>query len=109
METATGTSLTYQELYSNGRSKLNSILRSPPAHPTCTQEHPLTLCWKLNVTVTSLARLTSSHLKCVFNDSDHPTCQKCSDRPGSPDHILRCIGLSKGDLISIPLLAGWRG
>ncbi|GFT36794.1 hypothetical protein TNCV_2755881 [Trichonephila clavipes] len=51
---------------------------------------------------TVLARLTRGHQKCLSFDSgrkNHPTCKKCWDIAASPDHILRCIWLSKGVLI----------
>ncbi|GFU88657.1 hypothetical protein TNCV_4443341 [Trichonephila clavipes] len=79
-------------------------------HMFTLEQHPLALYWKSNVPVAP--RLlwqegTSSHLKCLSFESGrkiHPICKKRCDYPASSDHILRCIGLSKRDLTSDPLI-----
>ncbi|GFY14632.1 hypothetical protein TNCV_4828351 [Trichonephila clavipes] len=75
-ETATGTSLTYQELYSNARYMLDLIWRFPPTHQWYTGTSPGSLleikCDRGSQTALArlvLARLTSSHLKCLSHDS----------------------------------------
>ncbi|GFX65051.1 hypothetical protein TNCV_451891 [Trichonephila clavipes] len=77
-ETATGTSLTSQEVYSNERSKIAPV------------------------------RLTSGHLKClIYYDSGRKirsTCKKGCDHPASPYPILRYIGLPKDYLTSDPFI-----
>ncbi|GFU92315.1 uncharacterized protein TNCV_1338961 [Trichonephila clavipes] len=108
-ERATSTSLTYQKLYYNTRSKLNLIGRMPPTHQLHTGTSPGCLLEiKCNHGYqTALARLTSDHLKCLSFESGrkiHPTYKNCCDHPASPDPILRCIGLSKGGLSSDPLI-----
>ncbi|GFW14246.1 RNase H domain-containing protein [Trichonephila clavipes] len=96
-------------MYSNARCKLNSIWRIPPTHPWYKGTSPGSL---LEIkcdrgSQTALARLTRGYLKCPFFESGrkiHPTCKKCCDHPTSLDHILRPIGLSKGDLTSYSLI-----
>ncbi|GFX58163.1 uncharacterized protein TNCV_4049211 [Trichonephila clavipes] len=64
-ETATGSSLTYQELYSNERSKLNLSWRTPAVHHWYTGTAPgilLEVKYDRN-SQTALARLKSGHLK----------------------------------------------
>ncbi|GFS68743.1 uncharacterized protein TNCV_1959461 [Trichonephila clavipes] len=108
-ESATGSSLNYQELYSNESSKLNLSWRTPPVHHWYTGTSPGTL---LEVksdcnSKTALARLKSSHLQCLSFERGrkiHTTCKKCCDYPASPEYILKCVGLSEEDLTSVPHL-----
>ncbi|GFW12680.1 RNase H domain-containing protein [Trichonephila clavipes] len=108
-EIASGSSLTYQELYSNERSKVNLSWRTPPVHHSYTEIPPGTL---LEVkfdrnSQTVLARLKSGDLKCLSFERGRKipaTHKKCSDYPASPEHILNCVGLSKEDLTYIPHL-----
>ncbi|GFW50179.1 RNase H domain-containing protein [Trichonephila clavipes] len=108
-ETAIGSLLTYQELYSNERSKLNLSWRTPPVHHWYTETSPGTLLevkWDRN-SQTAFARLKSGRLKCLsfeLGRKIHPTCKKCCEYPASPEHILKCVGFSKEDLTSVPHL-----
>ncbi|GFU35320.1 hypothetical protein TNCV_2143681 [Trichonephila clavipes] len=102
-EMDTHISLYYKELCSNAKSKINLIWRIPPTQKWYKGTSPGSL---LEVkcdrgSQTSLARLTSSHLRFFSFESGrkiHPTCKKCCDHSALSDHILKCIGLSKGSL-----------
>ncbi|GFS66001.1 hypothetical protein TNCV_2510241 [Trichonephila clavipes] len=95
-ERATGVSFTYQELYSNERSKLNLIQRTPPMHQWYTgtsSSSPLEIK-RDGVSQTVLANLTSGHLKCLSYGSGrkiHTICKKGWDHLASPGHIREGI------------------
>ncbi|GFT08626.1 uncharacterized protein TNCV_661981 [Trichonephila clavipes] len=103
---ATGPSLTYKELYSNERSKLNLRWRTPPVHHWYNGT-PLGTLLEVKCdhnSLTALARLKIGHLKCLSFERGrkiHPTCKKCCDYPTSSEHILNCVGFSKEDLTSV--------
>ncbi|GFW48477.1 hypothetical protein TNCV_1110361 [Trichonephila clavipes] len=91
---ATCSSLTSQELYSKGRSKLDLMWRIPHMHQWYTGTSPDSL---LEIkcdhgSQTALDRLTSGHLKCLPFDSGRKiflTLVKIAmNHPASPDHIL---------------------
>ncbi|GFV13586.1 hypothetical protein TNCV_67891 [Trichonephila clavipes] len=89
-EMASGTFLTYQELYSNASSKLKLIWRISPTRQCYTGTSPGSL---LEIkcdrgSQTDLAGLTSGHLKCFSYDSRREiqhTCKQCCDHPASLD------------------------
>ncbi|GBM97980.1 hypothetical protein AVEN_166965-1 [Araneus ventricosus] len=56
---------------------------------------------------TTLTGFLSGHIRSL-TFSDNPKCfeicTKCTAEQATPDHILACLGLSKQDLVSNPLL-----
>ncbi|GBN33832.1 hypothetical protein AVEN_163314-1 [Araneus ventricosus] len=56
---------------------------------------------------TTLTRFLSGHIRSLtFSDNSKcfEICPKCTAEQATPDHILACLGLSKQDLVSNPLL-----
>ncbi|GBM93644.1 hypothetical protein AVEN_191659-1 [Araneus ventricosus] len=56
---------------------------------------------------TTLTRFLSGHFRSLtFSDNSKcfEICAKCAAEQATPDHILGCVGLSKQDLVSNPLL-----
>ncbi|GBO45091.1 hypothetical protein AVEN_167987-1 [Araneus ventricosus] len=55
----------------------------------------------------TLTRFLSGHIgSLTFSDNSKcfEICPKCTAEQATPDHILACLGLSKQDLVSHPLL-----
>ncbi|GBN19018.1 hypothetical protein AVEN_155354-1 [Araneus ventricosus] len=66
------------------------------------------LLWSKPGAPTTLTRFLSGHTRSLtFSDSSKcfEICPKCTAEQATPDHILACLGLSKQDLVSNPLLA----
>lgn len=105
----TGSSLTHRELYSNEKSRLNTTWKIPPTHQWYTGTTPGALL-EINCdrkSHTALARLSTGHLKSLTFEHGtkiFPTCTKCCNHPASPKHILDCVGLTRADLLSDPLI-----
>ncbi|GBM19172.1 hypothetical protein AVEN_79887-1 [Araneus ventricosus] len=56
---------------------------------------------------TTLTRFLSGHIRSLTfsaNSMCFGICPKCTAEQATPDHILACLGLSKQDLVSNPLL-----
>ncbi|GFV48168.1 uncharacterized protein TNCV_3554471 [Trichonephila clavipes] len=106
-ETVTGTSLTYQALYSHPRCKLNLIWRILLMHQWYRWTSPgSVLEIKCDCgSQAALVRLKCSHLKCLSYDSGskiHLTRKKHCDHPASPDHILRFVEWAQNEIAVVP-------
>ncbi|GBM11456.1 hypothetical protein AVEN_240608-1 [Araneus ventricosus] len=101
--------LTYLELFSRAKSRNKTIWFIPPVHHwyqgsrsggclsiDCSRRDQTTLTRFLSGYIRSLT--FSDNSKCV------EICPKCTAEQATPDHILACLGLSKQDLVSNPLL-----
>ncbi|GBN91250.1 hypothetical protein AVEN_232008-1 [Araneus ventricosus] len=101
--------LTYLELFSTAKSRNKIIWLIPPVHhwyqgsrpggclsTDCNRRDQTTLTCFLSGRIRSLT--FSDNSKCF------EICPKCTAEQATPDNILACLGLSKPDLVSNPLL-----
>ncbi|GFW61856.1 RNase H domain-containing protein [Trichonephila clavipes] len=84
-------------------------LGTPSNHHWYESKHPgssfLLKCDRASQT--AISRLKSGHIKSLFFCGGRKTfvlCTKCKTQQASPDHILGCLGLSREDVFSSPLL-----
>ncbi|GBL79843.1 hypothetical protein AVEN_28911-1 [Araneus ventricosus] len=101
--------LTYLELFSRAKNRNKTIWLIPPVHHWY-QGSRLRGCLSIDCNrrdQTTLARFLSGHIRSLtFSDNSKcfEICPKCNAEQATPDHILACLGLSKQDLVSYPLL-----
>ncbi|GBL71019.1 hypothetical protein AVEN_79600-1, partial [Araneus ventricosus] len=100
--------LTYLQLFSRAKSRNKTIWLIPPVHHWYQGSRPggcLSIdCSRRNQT--TLNRFLSGHIRSlIFSDNSKcfEICPKCTAEQ-APDHIPACLGLSKQDLVSNPLL-----
>ncbi|GBL92467.1 hypothetical protein AVEN_174740-1 [Araneus ventricosus] len=99
--------LTCLELYSRRKAFVNISWRHPPAHSWYRSEGPgATVHFKGDrKDQTSLARLTSGHLKTLrfsHGDKKFNICTKCNMIDVTPQHLLDCVALVYDDLLKRP-------
>ncbi|GBM98653.1 hypothetical protein AVEN_273133-1 [Araneus ventricosus] len=103
------TPLTYLELFSRAKSRNKTIWLIPPVHHRYQGSRPGG-CLSIDCSrrdQTTLTRFLSGHVRSLtFSDISKcfEICPKCTAEQATPDHILACLGLSKQDLVSNPLL-----
>ncbi|GBN51602.1 hypothetical protein AVEN_25785-1 [Araneus ventricosus] len=101
--------LNYLELFSRAKSRNKTIWLIPPVHHWYRDSRPdgcLSIdCSRRDQTI--LTRFLSGHIRSL-TFSDNSKCfeifPQCTAEQAAPDHILACLGLSKQDLVSNPLL-----
>lgn len=105
----TSDSLTYSEIFSRAISSDSASWNIPPAHHWYQGKRPgeaLSLqCCRSDQT--AITRFKSGHIRslCYTNGKKtFPICAKCSSEQAAPDHILDCLGLSRLDLYSNPIM-----
>ncbi|GBN82081.1 hypothetical protein AVEN_86900-1 [Araneus ventricosus] len=101
--------LTYLELFSGAKSRNKTNWLIPPVHHLYHGSRPggcLSIdCNRHNQT--TLTRFLRGYIRSLtFSDNFKcfEICPKCTAEQATPDHILACLGLSKQDLVSNPLL-----
>ncbi|GBO44398.1 hypothetical protein AVEN_47926-1 [Araneus ventricosus] len=101
--------LTYLELFSRAKSRNKTIWLIPPEHHWY-QASRTGGCLSIDCNrrdQTTPIRSLSGHIRSL-TFSDNSKCfgifPKCTAEQAIPDHILTCLGLSKQDLVSNPLL-----
>ncbi|UYV80166.1 hypothetical protein LAZ67_18001866 [Cordylochernes scorpioides] len=94
--------LTFKEIETVAKTKINKIWRIPPKHSWYGGVNP---GGALNIRnrqhQTTLTRFRTGHLKPLKienNNKIYPTYPKCSLAPAAPEHILACIRCTKQDL-----------
>ncbi|GFW71136.1 RNase H domain-containing protein [Trichonephila clavipes] len=101
--------LTYSEHQSKVKSEILKEWRTPPNHHWYESKHrgcSFLLKWG-RASQTAISRLKSGHIKSLSFCEGRKTfalCTKCKTQQASPDHILDCLGLSREDIFSFPLL-----
>ncbi|GBN24666.1 hypothetical protein AVEN_245176-1 [Araneus ventricosus] len=101
--------LTYLELFSRAKSRNKTIWLIPPVHHWYQGSRPGG-CLSIDCSrrdQTTLTRFLSGQIRSLtFSDNSKcfEICPKCTAKQATPDHILACLGLSKQDLVSNPLL-----
>ncbi|GBO18229.1 hypothetical protein AVEN_46447-1 [Araneus ventricosus] len=101
--------LTYLKLFSRAKSRNTIIWLIPPVHHWHQGSRPGG-CLSIDCNrrdQTSLTRFLIGHIRSLtFSDNSKcfEICPKCTAEQATPDHILACLGLSKRDLVSNPLL-----
>ncbi|GBM47727.1 hypothetical protein AVEN_59571-1 [Araneus ventricosus] len=102
-------SLTYLDLFSRAKSRNKTIWLIPPVHHWFQGSRPGG-CLSIDCNrrdQTTLTRFLSGYIRSLtFSDNSKcfEICPKCTAEQATPDHILACLGLSKQDLVSNPLL-----
>ncbi|GBN22103.1 hypothetical protein AVEN_123116-1 [Araneus ventricosus] len=97
------------ELFSRAESRNKTIWLIPPVHHWYQGSRPGG-CLSIDCSrrdQTTLTRFLSGHIRSLtFSDNSKcfEICPKCTAEQATPDHILACLGLSKQDLVSNPLL-----
>ncbi|GBO25371.1 hypothetical protein AVEN_27013-1 [Araneus ventricosus] len=105
----TSAPLTYLELFSRAKSRNKTIWLIPPVHHWYQGSRPGG-CLSIDCNrrdQTTLTRFLSGHIRSLTfydNSKCFEICPKCTAEQATPVHILACLGLSKQDLISSPLL-----
>ncbi|GBM91443.1 hypothetical protein AVEN_154640-1 [Araneus ventricosus] len=100
---------TYLGLFSRAKSKNKTNWLIPPVHHWYQGSRPggcLSIDCKRR-DQTTLTRFLSVHIRrLTFSDNSKyfEICSKCTAEQATSDHILACLGLSKQDLASNPLL-----
>ncbi|GBM22231.1 hypothetical protein AVEN_273420-1 [Araneus ventricosus] len=101
--------LTYLELFSRAKGRNKTICLIPAVHHWYQGSRPGG-CLSIDCSrrdQTTLTRFLSGHIRSLtFSDNSmcFEMCPKCTAEQATPDHILACLGLSKQDLVSNPLL-----
>ncbi|GBN75936.1 hypothetical protein AVEN_155661-1 [Araneus ventricosus] len=101
--------LTYLDLFSRAKSRNKTIWLLPPAHHWYQGSRPGG-CLSIDCSrrdQPTLTRFLGGHIRSLtFSDNSKcfEICPKCTAEQVTPDHILACLGLSKQDLVSNPLL-----
>ncbi|GBM83501.1 hypothetical protein AVEN_199593-1 [Araneus ventricosus] len=101
--------LTYLELFSRGKGRNKTIWLIPPVRSWYQGSRPGG-CLSIDCSrrdQTTLTRFLSGHIRSLtFSDNSKcfEICPKCTAEQATPDHILACLGLSKQELVSNPLL-----
>ncbi|GBM77804.1 hypothetical protein AVEN_142163-1 [Araneus ventricosus] len=101
--------LTYLELFSRAKILNKTCWLIPPVHHWYQGSRPGG-CLSINCIIcdqTTLTRFLSGNIRSLtFSDNSKcfEICPKCTAEQATPDHILACLGLSKQDLVSNPLL-----
>ncbi|GBM58601.1 hypothetical protein AVEN_163268-1 [Araneus ventricosus] len=101
--------LTYLELFSRAKGRNRTIWLIPQVHHWYQGSRPGG-CLSIDCSrrdQTTLTRFLSGHVRSLtFSDNSKcfEICPKCTAEQATPDHILACLGLSKQDLASNPLL-----
>ncbi|GBN25825.1 hypothetical protein AVEN_150553-1 [Araneus ventricosus] len=101
--------LTYLELFSRAKSRNKTMWPILPVHHWY-QGSPPGGCLSIDCSrrdQTTLTCFLSGHIRSLtFSDNSKcfEICPKCTAEQATPDHILACLGLSKQDLVSNPLL-----
>ncbi|GBM24249.1 hypothetical protein AVEN_22579-1 [Araneus ventricosus] len=101
--------LTYLELFSRAKSRNKTNWLIPPVHRWYQGSRPGD-CLSLDCSrrdQTTLTRFLSAHIRSLTfydNSKCFEICPQCTAEQATPDHILACLGLSKQDLVSNPLL-----
>ena len=85
------------------------LWKVPPAHPWYGRQAPGgALAFKGDrVVQTTISRLASGHIKCLFFDQCQKTfraCTNCNSEPASPEHLLSFAGLDRNDINTSPHL-----
>ncbi|GBN88799.1 hypothetical protein AVEN_83234-1 [Araneus ventricosus] len=96
--------LTYLELFSRAKGRNRTIWLIPPVHHWY-QGSRSGGCLSIDCSrrdQTTPTRFLSGHIRSL-TFSDISKCLRSAEQ-ATPDHILACLGLSKQDLVSIPLL-----
>ncbi|GBL75173.1 hypothetical protein AVEN_194420-1 [Araneus ventricosus] len=102
--------LTYLELFSRAKSRNKTIWLIPPVHHWYQGSRFQGGCLSIDCSrrdQTTLTRFLSENIRSL-TFSDNSKCfeirPKCTAEQTTPDHIIACLGLSKQDLVSNPLL-----
>ncbi|GBL86559.1 hypothetical protein AVEN_194815-1 [Araneus ventricosus] len=101
--------LTYLELFSRAKSRNKTIWLIAPEHHWYQGSRPGG-CLSIDCSrhdQTTLTCFLSGHIRSLtFSDNSKcfEICPKCTAEQATPDPILACLGLSKQDLVSNPLL-----
>ncbi|GBN71814.1 hypothetical protein AVEN_206971-1, partial [Araneus ventricosus] len=101
--------VTYLELFSRAKSRNKTNWLIPPVHHWYQGSRPGD-CLSIDCNrrdQTTLTRFLSGRIRSlIFSDNSKcfEICPKCTAEQATPDHILACLGLSKQDLVSNPLL-----
>ncbi|GBM02055.1 hypothetical protein AVEN_209746-1 [Araneus ventricosus] len=101
--------LTYLELFSRAKSRIKTTWLIPPEQRWYQGSRP-DGCLSIDCSrrdQTTLTRFLSGHIRSLtFSDNSKcfEICPQCTAEQATPDHILACLGLSKQDLVSDPLL-----
>ncbi|GBO19832.1 hypothetical protein AVEN_160336-1 [Araneus ventricosus] len=96
-------------LFSRAKGRNKTIWLIPPVHHWYQGSRPGG-CLSIDCSrrdQTTLTRFLRGHIRSLtFSDNSKcfEICPKSTAEPGTPDHILACLGLSQQDLISNPLL-----
>ena len=99
--------LTFHEMYSRRKALVNSSWKLSPPHPWYPGSSPggaLSFDGERQ-DQTALSRLKSGHLRTLrFSGGNKifPTCTKCNTSEATAEHLLRCIALSREDLLRSP-------
>ncbi|GBL58513.1 hypothetical protein AVEN_13979-1, partial [Araneus ventricosus] len=101
--------LTYLGLFSRAKNRNKTTWLIPPVHHWYQDSRPGG-CLSIDCNrrdQTTLTRFLSGHIRSLtFSDNFKcfENCPKCTTEQATPNHILTCLGLSKQDLVSNPLL-----
>ncbi|GBM48122.1 hypothetical protein AVEN_116838-1 [Araneus ventricosus] len=101
--------LTYLELFSRAESRNKTNWLIPPVNHWYQGSLP-DGCLSIDCNrsdQTTLTRFLSGHIRSLtFSDNSKcfEICSKCTTEQAAPDNILTCLGLSKQDPVSNPLL-----
>ncbi|GBO13461.1 hypothetical protein AVEN_137044-1, partial [Araneus ventricosus] len=101
--------LTNLELFSRAKSRNKIIWLIPPVNHWYQGSRPGG-CLSIDYSrrdQTTLTRVLSGHISSLTfsnNSKCFEICPKCTAELATPHHILACLGLTKQDLVSNPLL-----
>ncbi|GBO03248.1 hypothetical protein AVEN_189354-1 [Araneus ventricosus] len=101
--------LTYLELFSRAKSRNKTIWLIPPVQHWYRGSRPGG-CLSIDCSrrdQTTPTRFLGGHIRSLTfsdNSKSFDICPKWTAEQATPDHVLACLGLSKQDLVSNPLL-----
>ncbi|KAF8771226.1 hypothetical protein HNY73_018673 [Argiope bruennichi] len=99
--------LTFQEMHSRSKALVNSSWKLPPSHPWYLGSGPggALSFGGARQDQMALSRFKSGHLKTLrFSGGNKifPICTKCNSSEATAEHLLRCIGFSRENLLHSP-------
>ncbi|XP_055932819.1 uncharacterized protein LOC129962845 [Argiope bruennichi] len=99
--------LTFQEMCSRSKALVNSSWKLPPSHPWYLGSGPggSLSFGGARQDQTALSRFKSGHLKSLRfsgGNKTFPICTKCNSSEATAEHLLRCIGFSRENLLHSP-------
>ncbi|GBM57483.1 hypothetical protein AVEN_231192-1 [Araneus ventricosus] len=98
--------LTYLELFFRAKSRNKTIWLIPLVHHWY-EGSRAGGCLSIDCNrrdQATLTRFLSGHIRSLTFSDNFEICPKCTAEQATPDHILACLGLSRQDLVSNPLL-----